>query len=95
MYAIRSYYVVAQKPGADPSSVAFDAIELGVARQYDVILVDTAGRLHTQVNLMEELKKIRRVMARLDETAPHEAMLVVDAGNGQNALNQARQFNEA
>jgi fused signal recognition particle receptor len=60
-----------------------------------VLIADTAGRLHTQSNLMEELKKIKRVLGKLDETAPHEVMLVVDAGTGQNALNQARQFNQA
>jgi fused signal recognition particle receptor len=65
------------------------------ARDIEVLIADTAGRLHTQSNLMEELKKIRRVIARLDETAPHEVMLVVDAGTGQNALAQAKQFHEA
>jgi len=87
--------VVAQGSGADSAAVLFDALQSAKARGTDVLIADTAGRLHTQANLMDELKKIRRVLARVDETAPHEVMLVVDAGNGQNALNQARQFNEA
>lgn len=87
--------VIAQKPGADPSSVAFDAIEYGTSRNYDVILVDTAGRLHTQVNLMEELKKIKRVIGKKLEGAPHEVMLVLDATTGQNGISQAKMFNEA
>jgi fused signal recognition particle receptor len=87
--------VIAQGSGADSAAVLFDAMQAARARNIDVLIADTAGRLHTQSNLMEELKKIRRVLARVDETAPHEVMLVVDAGNGQNALNQARQFNEA
>ena len=81
--------VISQKPGADPSSVAFDAIEYGTSRNYDVILVDTAGRLHTQVNLMEELKKIKRVIGKKLEGAPHEVMLVLDATTGQNGISQA------
>jgi fused signal recognition particle receptor len=87
--------VVAQKPGSDPSSVVFDALELGIARNYDVILIDTAGRLHTQVNLMEELKKIKRVIGKKLAGAPHEVMLVLDATTGQNGISQARMFNEA
>jgi fused signal recognition particle receptor len=87
--------VIAQGSGADAAAVIFDALQSAKARGVDVLIADTAGRLHTQSNLMEELKKIKRVLTRLDETAPHEVMLVVDAGNGQNALNQARQFNEA
>jgi fused signal recognition particle receptor len=87
--------VIAQGSGADSAAVLFDAMQAARARNIDVLIADTAGRLHTQSNLMEELKKIRRVLARADQTAPHEVMLVVDAGNGQNALNQARQFNEA
>ena len=87
--------VIAQGEGADAASVAFDALQAAKARGIDVLIVDTAGRLHTQGNLMEELKKIRRVMGKLDEQAPNEVMLVVDGGTGQNALNQARQFNEA
>jgi fused signal recognition particle receptor len=87
--------VVAQAPGADSAAVIFDALQSAKARNIDVLIADTAGRLHTQHNLMEELKKIHRVMSRIDETAPHETMLVVDAGTGQNALNQAREFNQA
>ncbi len=86
--------VVAQKEGSDPASVIFDAMESARARKVDVLIADTAGRLHTQAGLMQELAKIHRVMKRVDETAPHEVMLVVDASTGQNALNQATQFNE-
>jgi len=87
--------VVAQQQGSDSASVIYDALEAARARNIDVLIADTAGRLHTQSNLMEELKKIRRVLGKLDENAPHEVMLVVDAGTGQNALNQAREFNQA
>jgi fused signal recognition particle receptor len=87
--------VVAQQQGSDSASVIFDALEAARARNIDVLIADTAGRLHTQSNLMEELKKIQRVLGKLDDTAPHEVMLVVDAGTGQNALNQAREFNQA
>ena len=87
--------VVAQASGADSAAVIFDAHQSARARRIDVLIADTAGRLHTQSNLMEELKKIRRVMGRIDPSAPHETMLVVDAGTGQNALNQAREFNQA
>jgi fused signal recognition particle receptor len=87
--------VVAQGSGADSAAVIYDALESARAKQVDVLIADTAGRLHTQSNLMEELKKIHRVLGRLDESAPHETMLVVDAGTGQNALNQAREFNQA
>ncbi len=87
--------VVAQQQGADSASVIFDALQAAQSRKIDVLIADTAGRLHTQSNLMEELKKIKRVLGKLDETAPHEIMLVVDAGTGQNALNQAQQFNQA
>jgi fused signal recognition particle receptor len=86
--------VIAQQQGADAASVIYDALEAARARGIDVLIADTAGRLHTQSNLMEELKKIRRVLGKLDAGAPHEVMLVVDAGTGQNALNQARQFHE-
>jgi fused signal recognition particle receptor len=86
--------VIAQQPGADAASVIYDAMAAARARGVDVLIADTAGRLHTQSNLMEELKKIRRVLGKLDPDAPHEVMLVVDAGTGQNALNQARQFHE-
>lgn len=87
--------VVHQQEGADPSAVAFDAIDLAVAEEYDVVIVDTAGRLHTQVNLMEELKKIKRVMGKRLEGAPHEILLVLDATTGQNAVSQAKLFNDA
>ncbi len=87
--------VVAQGTGADSASVVYDALQSATARHYDVLLADTAGRLHTQSNLMEELKKIRRVMGKLDPEAPHETMLVLDAGTGQNALAQAREFHAA
>ena len=87
--------VIAQQSGADSASVIFDAVQAAQARKVDVLIADTAGRLHTQSNLMEELKKVRRVMGKLDETAPHEAMLVLDAGIGQNAIAQAKQFREA
>lgn len=86
--------VVAQQQGADSASVIFDALQAAQARNVDVLIADTAGRLHTQSNLMDELKKIKRVLGKLDASAPHEVMLVVDAGTGQNALNQAQQFNE-
>ena len=87
--------VIAQQSGADSASVIFDALQAAQARNIDVLIADTAGRLHTQSNLMEELKKVKRVMTKLDASAPHEVLLVVDAGTGQNALNQAQQFNEA
>lgn len=87
--------VVAQGHGADSAAVIFDAIQSAKAKQIDVLIADTAGRLHTQSNLMEELKKVKRVMAKVDATAPHEIMLVIDAGTGQNALNQAKQFHQA
>jgi fused signal recognition particle receptor len=87
--------VIAQQQGSDSASVIFDALQAAQSRNIDVLIADTAGRLHTQTNLMEELKKIKRVLGKLDATAPHEVMLVVDAGTGQNALNQARQFDAA
>jgi len=87
--------VIAQHSGADSAAVLFDAYEAAKAKQVDILIADTAGRLHTQSNLMEELKKIKRVIGKIDATAPHEIMLVVDAGTGQNALSQAKFFNEA
>jgi fused signal recognition particle receptor len=87
--------VISQSQGADSASVVFDALQSARARDIDVLIADTAGRLHTQSNLMEELKKIKRVMAKLDPAAPHEIMLVVDAGTGQNAITQAQEFNQA
>jgi fused signal recognition particle receptor len=86
---------VGAERGADPAAVAFDAIQAAEARGRDVVIVDTAGRLHTQTNLMEELAKIRRVIASKLEGAPHETLLIVDATTGQNGLQQARLFNEA
>lgn len=87
--------VIAQGSGADSASVIFDALQAAKARKIDVLLADTAGRLHTQTNLMDELKKVKRVIQKLDASAPHEIMLIVDASIGQNALMQAKQFNEA
>ncbi len=87
--------VIAQQSGADSAAVIFDALQAATARGIDVLIADTAGRLHTQVNLMEELKKIKRVMSKIDPAAPHEIMLVIDAGTGQNALSQAQQFSAA
>ncbi len=85
--------VIRHKSGADPSAVVFDALKAGKARGVDIILVDTAGRLHTKVNLMEELKKVKRVMARELPGSPHEVLLVLDATTGQNAISQAKMFN--
>ncbi|MCG8086427.1 MAG: signal recognition particle-docking protein FtsY [Candidatus Thiodiazotropha taylori] len=87
--------VIAQHTGADAASVVFDALQAATSRQVDVLIADTAGRLHTKTNLMEELAKITRVMKKIDPQAPHEVLLVVDAGTGQNAVNQALQFNES
>lgn len=86
--------VIAQHTGADSASVIFDAVQAAKARNIDVLIADTAGRLHTKDNLMEELKKVRRVMGKLDADAPHEVLLVLDAGTGQNAISQAKQFNQ-
>jgi fused signal recognition particle receptor len=86
---------VAQATGADPGAVVFDALQAARARGSDVMLADTAGRLHSQSHLMEELKKVKRVLQRVDPSAPHEVLLVLDANQGQNALAQARQFGEA
>lgn len=87
--------VIAQQSGADSASVIFDALQAATARRVDVLIADTAGRLHTKTNLMEELSKIARVVKKIDPEAPHEVMLVVDATTGQNALNQAVQFHQA
>lgn len=87
--------VIKQKSGADPSAVVFDALKAAKSRGTDVLIVDTAGRLHTKINLMEELKKINRIMGRELPGAPHERLLVLDATTGQNAIAQARMFNEA
>ncbi|MFJ4154279.1 signal recognition particle-docking protein FtsY [Pseudomonas sp. NPDC089752] len=87
--------VIAQHTGADSASVIFDAVQAAKARGADVLIADTAGRLHTKDNLMEELKKVRRVMGKLDVEAPHEVLLVLDAGTGQNAISQAKYFNQS
>jgi len=87
--------VIAQGTGADSASVIFDALQAAQSRRIDVLVADTAGRLHTQHNLMDEIRKVRRVMGRLDPDAPREVLMVVDGGTGQNALNQVRQFHEA
>lgn len=86
--------VIAQKPGADPSSVVYDAIDYAASRSFDVIIIDTAGRLHTKTNLMEELKKIKRVIGKKIIDAPHEIMLVLDATTGQNSISQTKLFHE-
>jgi fused signal recognition particle receptor len=87
--------VIAQHTGADSASVIYDAVQAAQARNMDVVIADTAGRLHNKSHLMEELAKVKRVMAKLDPSAPHEVLLVLDAGTGQNAISQARQFSEA
>jgi fused signal recognition particle receptor len=87
--------IVRTQQGGDPAALAFDALAAAKARGMDVLLVDTAGRLHNKTNLMEELKKIRRSLAKQDPQAPHETLLVLDATTGQNTLAQAQQFNEA
>ncbi|WP_445939698.1 signal recognition particle-docking protein FtsY [Pseudomonas sp.] len=86
--------VIAQHTGADSASVIFDAVQAAKSRGMGVLIADTAGRLHTKDNLMEELKKVRRVIGKLDDTAPHEVLLVLDAGTGQNAISQAKQFHQ-
>ncbi len=87
--------VIAQHTGADSASVIFDAVQAATARQIDIVFADTAGRLHNKENLMAELMKVVRVMKKLDDTAPHEVLLVLDASTGQNALTQATQFKES
>lgn len=87
--------VIAQQPGADPAAVIYDALQAAQSRNIDLVLADTSGRLHTQAGLMDELRKISRVIGKFDSTAPHETLLVLDAGNGQNALAQARAFSKA
>ena len=86
---------IKQSKGSDPSAVAFDSIHAAKARNTDIVLIDTAGRLHTKVNLMEELKKVKRIVGRECPGAPHEILLVLDATTGQNAISQAKLFNEA
>ena len=87
--------IVTQKMGSDPASVAFDALQSGVAQGADVVIIDTAGRLHNKVGLMNELTKIKNVMQKVLPDAPHEVLLVLDASTGQNAVEQARQFTKA
>ncbi|MBI3004062.1 MAG: signal recognition particle-docking protein FtsY [Ignavibacteriales bacterium] len=87
--------IIQQAPGADPAAVAYDTVSSAVAKNTDVVIIDTAGRLHTKVNLMEELRKIRRVVEKRMPGAPHEVLLVLDAGTGQNGIQQARQFTSA
>ncbi len=87
--------VIKQKQGADPAAVVFDGIAAAKARNMDVVLIDTAGRLHTKVNLMDELKKIHKIIGREMPGAPHETLLVLDGTLGQNAIAQARQFHES
>jgi fused signal recognition particle receptor len=87
--------LIRQGKGSDPAAVAFDAVTSATARGVDVVIVDTAGRLHTQVNLMEELRKVRRVIQKIDPAMPHEVLLVIDASTGQNGLQQARLFGAA
>lgn len=87
--------VIAQATGADAASVIYDAYQSARAKNVDILIADTAGRLHTQGNLMQELEKIKRVLKKHNDQAPHETMLVIDGGSGQNAINQAREFNKA
>lgn len=87
--------IIKHQLGADPSAVIYDGIKASIARDVDILLCDTAGRLHTKTNLMDEMKKIYRVASRALKGAPHEVLLVIDATTGQNGLLQARQFNQA
>jgi fused signal recognition particle receptor len=87
--------IIQQQAGADPGAVVFDAVTAARSRRADVVIIDTAGRLHSQSHLMDELKKVKRVIQRVEPSAPHEVLLVLDANQGQNALTQATQFNEA
>jgi fused signal recognition particle receptor len=87
--------VIAHQPGGDPGAVAYDAVQAGCSRHAQAVIIDTAGRLHTKFNLMEELKKIKRVVAKQDASAPHQVLLVMDATTGQNGLAQAKYFTEA
>ncbi|WP_066702935.1 signal recognition particle-docking protein FtsY [Curvibacter delicatus] len=95
VWADRNRVEIISQEGADPAAVCFDAVSAGRARGKDVVLVDTAGRLPTQLHLMEELRKIKRVVQKADETAPHEVLLVIDGNTGQNALAQVRAFDDA
>jgi fused signal recognition particle receptor len=87
--------MIRHQEGADPSAVVFDSLQAALNRQFDVVIIDTAGRLHTKINLMEELKKMRRVIKKLVPEAPHQSLLVLDATTGQNAISQSKQFIEA
>jgi fused signal recognition particle receptor len=87
--------VIAHQPGGDPAAVAYDAVQAGYSRRAQAVIIDTAGRLHTKFNLMQELKKVKRVVAKHDPAAPHQVLLVMDATTGQNGLTQARHFTEA
>lgn len=87
--------VIAQKTGADAASVVYDAYQSAVAKDIDILIADTAGRLHTQDNLMQELEKIKRVLKKHNENAPHETLLVIDGGSGQNAIQQANEFHKS
>ena len=95
IWADRAHVEIVSQEGADPAAVTFDAINAGRARGCDVVIADTAGRLPTQLHLMEELKKIKRVIGKAQETAPHEVLLVVDGNTGQNALSQVKAFDDA
>ncbi len=95
VWADRNTVEIISQQGGDPAAVSYDAVLAGRARGKDVVLVDTAGRLPTQLHLMEELRKIRRVISKADATAPHEVLLVIDGNTGQNALNQVKAFDEA
>ncbi|MDH0495230.1 signal recognition particle-docking protein FtsY [Comamonas aquatica] len=95
VWATRNTVEIISQAGGDPAAVSFDAVSAGKARKRDVVLVDTAGRLPTQLHLMEELKKVKRVIAKADGSAPHEVLLVIDGNTGQNALNQVKAFDEA
>ncbi len=88
-------HIVKHRSGSDPAAVAFDAVSSAKAKNVDVVIIDTAGRLHTKTNLMEELKKIKRVISKEKSSAPHEVLLVLDATSGQNAINQAKMFHDA
>ena len=95
VWATRNTVEIISQEGGDPAAVSYDAVTAGKARGKDVVLVDTAGRLPTQLHLMEELKKIKRVVTKADGTAPHEVLLVIDGNTGQNALNQVKAFDDA
>ena len=95
VWADRNQVDIVSQQGGDPAAVSFDAVSAGKARGRDVVLVDTAGRLPTQLHLMDELKKIKRVVQKADPTGPHEVLLVIDGNTGQNALAQVKAFDEA